>query len=193
MVCSCDFIVVKRRGSLDVAENDLFRNINDNNASMPTLEPFAERLQITPCGTLSFCDLTSNEDCYETPVKSCTQCSIAKGAVLIFFIILLALAILIGNVLVIFFGRLRYKRRTITKVDNAKTSLAMADMLSGKLFYWQLVFVFMKIMNSLVTISPKIFKLTGKKRKWYIYLHIFHSFIHFSFFIFGTTAIANAQ
>ena len=148
MVCSCDFIVEKRRGSSDVAEKDLFRNINDNNASMPTLEPFAERLQITPCGTLSFCDLTSNKDCYETPVRSCTQCSIAKGAVLIFFMTLLSLAILIGNILVIFVGRLRYKKRTITKIDYAKTSLAMADMLSGKLFYWQLLFVFMKIIGS---------------------------------------------
>ena len=148
MVCSCDFVVVKRRGSSDVAEKDLFRNITDNNASMPTLESFAERLQITPCGTLSFCDLTSNEDCYDTPVKSCTQCSIAKGAVLIFFITLLAMAILIGNVLVIFVGRLRYKKKTITKIDYAKTSLAMADMLSGKLFYWKLRFVLMKIIGS---------------------------------------------
>ena len=133
MVCSCDFFVEKGRGSLDVAENDLFRNITDNNASLPTLEPFTERLQIIPCGTLSFCDLTSNEDCYATPVKSCTQCSMAKGAILVFFIILLALAILIGNILVIFVGRLRYKKRTITKVDYAKTSLAVADMLTGKL------------------------------------------------------------
>ena len=121
MVCACDFIPHSIVGSSGATEEDLFRNITEVNASL------------LPCGTLSFCDLTSNEDCYSTPVRSCTQCSIAKGAVLIFFVTLLAMAILIGNILVIFVGRLRYKKRTITKIDYAKTSLAVADMLTGKL------------------------------------------------------------
>ena len=121
MACACDFVPHSIVGSSGATEEDFMQNITNVNALL------------LPCGTLSFCDLTSNEDCYSTPVRSCTQCSIAKGAVLIFFIISLALAILIGNVLVIFVGRLRYKKRTITKIDYAKTSLAVADMLTGKL------------------------------------------------------------
>ena len=84
------------------------------------------------CGTFPFCDESANRLCYGTPVHSCELCSLANGSVLVSFFVLLALAIIIGNVMIIGVGWIRYQKKTMDKLDIAKTSLAIADTLIGK-------------------------------------------------------------
>jgi len=83
------------------------------------------------CGALPFCEQSANRRCHITPVKSCDQCSLARGGAFVFFFVLLALSIVIGNLLIVCVGWLRYRKKVLNKTDISKTSLALGDMLIG--------------------------------------------------------------
>ena len=84
------------------------------------------------CGAIPFCEQPANHLCHITPVRSCNQCSLSKGGVFVFFFVLLALAIVIGNALIICVGWIRYRKKTLNKTDISKSSLAVGDMLIGQ-------------------------------------------------------------
>ncbi|CAK8694165.1 unnamed protein product, partial [Clavelina lepadiformis] len=75
--------------------------------------------------------------CFNTTLLECQQCGIIRGAIFLFVVVCLGLAILIGNVLTVLVGIRRCRRGKESKMDICRTSLAMADILASV----QLMFV----------------------------------------------------
>ncbi|CAK8694169.1 unnamed protein product [Clavelina lepadiformis] len=75
--------------------------------------------------------------CFNTTLLECQQCGIIRGAIFLFVVVCLGLAILIGNGLTVLVGIRRCRRGKESKMDICRTSLAMADILASV----QLMFV----------------------------------------------------
>ncbi|XP_076803141.1 uncharacterized protein LOC143447091 [Clavelina lepadiformis] len=69
--------------------------------------------------------------CADIPLLSCDKCDLTRGAVFLSFVILLGLAILIGNILIICVGIQRHRKNKHTKMDLCRSSLALADLTTG--------------------------------------------------------------
>ena len=99
--------------------------ISDQNTRFPG------RLQL--CGNPGFCFNGVYDDCSNQTLNECERCDVGLAAIFIFFVTLLGLAIVLGNVLITLVGYRRYKDRKADKMDLCKTSLAVADSLTGTL------------------------------------------------------------
>ena len=84
------------------------------------------------CGTLPFCNNSANFACMNTTIKNCNKCNLVKGVLFMLFLIILGVVILIGNMLIIAVVYRRHRKKKIDKIDMMKTSLAVADLLTGK-------------------------------------------------------------
>ena len=84
------------------------------------------------CGTLPFCDNSANSACMNTTIKNCNKCNLVKGVLFMLFLIILGVVILIGNMLIIAVVIRCHRKKKIDKIDMMKTSLAVADLLTGK-------------------------------------------------------------
>ncbi|CAK8686655.1 unnamed protein product [Clavelina lepadiformis] len=86
------------------------------------------------CGYPGFCVGTPFEiyqNCSNQTLFECEACGVDKAVIFLCFVLLFGLAICFSNALVIWIGLKRLKRRKATKVDICKTSLAIADILTG--------------------------------------------------------------
>ena len=84
------------------------------------------------CGTLPFCDNSAKSACMNTTIINCNKCSLIKGVLFMLFLIILGVVILIGNMLIIAVVYRSHRKKKIDKIDMMKTSLAIADLLTGK-------------------------------------------------------------
>ena len=85
------------------------------------------------CGQPGFCTNNIYANCPNTILSECQECDNGLAAVFMFFIICLGIAILLGNLLIIFVGYRKHKENKKDKMDVCKMSLALADMIAGKL------------------------------------------------------------
>ena len=85
------------------------------------------------CGQPGFCTSDIYANCFNTILSECQECDNGLATVFIFFIICLGIAILLGNLLIILVGYRKHKENKKDKVDVCKMSLALADMVAGKL------------------------------------------------------------
>ena len=85
------------------------------------------------CGQPGFCTSDIHANCPNTILSECQECDNGLATVFMFFIICLGIAILLGNLLIIFVGYRKHKENKKDKMDVCKTSLALADMVAGKL------------------------------------------------------------
>ncbi|CAK8679906.1 unnamed protein product [Clavelina lepadiformis] len=67
--------------------------------------------------------------------NSCRQCGVGREAAFMIGMIIIGLIIFSGNALVICIGYRRWKRDDLSRLDICKTSLACADILTGKIGY----------------------------------------------------------
>ena len=102
--------------------------------SSPNATSIFPENNITLCGNRPFCKPSANSHCLNTSITNCDQCSIPKGGVFEFFLILLGLCIVVGNIIILAVGCLRYRKKILDKLDIAKSSLAVADMVRGDCF-----------------------------------------------------------
>ncbi|CAK8686685.1 unnamed protein product [Clavelina lepadiformis] len=86
------------------------------------------------CGYPGFC-VGSPPDiyfkCSNQTLFECEACGVGRAASFLFFVLLFGLAIFLGNALVIWVGYKRFNRGKANKMDICKTSLAVADILTG--------------------------------------------------------------
>ena len=106
---------------------------NYKNASMSNTA-FSNIRLTRICGQPGFCTSEIYANCPNITVSECQECNNGLGAVFIFFIICLGIAILLGNLLIILVGYRKHKENKKDKMDVCKMSLALADMVAGKLF-----------------------------------------------------------
>ncbi|CAK8686669.1 unnamed protein product [Clavelina lepadiformis] len=70
-------------------------------------------------------------NCSNQTLFECDMCGVGRAASFLFFVLLFGLAIFVGNALVIWVGYKRFNRGKGNKMDICKTSLAIADILTG--------------------------------------------------------------
>ena len=99
-----------------------------NNSTNSSIAQVLSRL----CTNPGFCSNAILDDCSHQPLTECERCNLGLASVFIFFVVLLGLAILLGNLIITLVSYQRYKARKMNKFDIFKTSLALADMLTGK-------------------------------------------------------------
>ena len=99
-----------------------------NNSTNSSITQVLSRL----CTNPGFCSNGVYDDCSHQPLTECERCDLGLASVFIFFVVLLGLAILLGNLIITLVSYHRYKARKMDKFDICKTSLALADMLTGK-------------------------------------------------------------
>ena len=99
-----------------------------NNSTNSSITQVLSRL----CTNPGFCSNGVYDDCSHQPLTECERCDLGLASVFIFFVVLLGLAILFGNLIITLVSYHRYKTRKMDKFDICKTSLALADMLTGK-------------------------------------------------------------
>ena len=85
------------------------------------------------CGQPGFCTNDIYANCPNTILSECQECDNGLAAVFMFFIICLGIAILLGNLLIVLVGYRKHKENKKDKMDVCKMSLALADMVAGKL------------------------------------------------------------
>lgn len=93
------------------------------------------------CGTIGICKLTASEKCQNISIKNCSECDQSVFGFFIFLVLLLGLAILIGNILIItvyFYSKEKQEER---KMDIYKASLAIADVIAGFFFFFLLQYL----------------------------------------------------
>ena len=90
------------------------------------------------CGVPGICSIQAKNNCFHVPLQTCEECSSASLGLFIFFVSCLGLAILLGNLLVIKVYYFQYRNKKLSKFDNFRLSLAVADLLTGNLsqFWW---------------------------------------------------------
>ena len=86
-----------------------------------------------PCGYPHppFCNDAFYNTCWNQTIAACENCDMGLAAAFLLFVVLLGLAIVLGNALIAIVGYRRYKDGKATKMDFCKSSLAVADTLTG--------------------------------------------------------------
>ncbi|XP_076821161.1 complement receptor type 2-like [Clavelina lepadiformis] len=129
------------RRALDVAktndfiQSNFFISTNMTNYTAASRTNGSDLIPITSvCGYPGFC-VGSPPDiyfkCFSQTLFECEMCGVGRAAVFLFFVLLFGLAIFFCNVLVIWVGYKRFNRGKGNKMDICKTSLAVADCLTG--------------------------------------------------------------
>ena len=83
------------------------------------------------CGVPGICSIQAKNNCFQVPVQSCEKCSFAPLGLFIFCVSCLGLAILLGNLLVMAVYYSNRKKSTLSKIDDFRVSLAVADLIAG--------------------------------------------------------------
>jgi len=89
------------------------------------------------CGFPAFCSHAAVKKCQNITLWECEACSQAGSIVFVIFLSLLGLAILTGNLFVIW-CKLSRKKGFAGAYNTIKASLAIADLLTGKLLFLKL-------------------------------------------------------
>ena len=84
------------------------------------------------CGLPGFCSKSAYDTCYNTTLRNCSECSGAASLAFIIFAVCLGLTIFVGNSLIITVGYKRRNKGKESKLDICRSSLALADILTGK-------------------------------------------------------------
>lgn len=91
---------------------------------------------IPTCGQPGFCTKDFFANCLHTPLNDCKFCNRGLAGLLMFFIVLIGILICFGNILIILVEYRRGKRKKTEKINLCKSSLAVADLLTGKLSFY---------------------------------------------------------
>jgi len=116
-------------------DNSVFRSYEGNETFVDNVRynSFIINRYHSLCGQPGFCSNEVHELCFNTPLYECGLCHNEQAVLFIFFVICLGLAILLGNILIVLVGYRRYKSGQSKKLNIWKISLAIADLLIGKL------------------------------------------------------------
>ena len=90
--------------------------------------PFAFNL----CGVPGTYKYTALRNCANVTLNNCSDCNSAASELFAFLVATMGLSVLLGNSLILAAAARFYKKRTETKIDLIKASLAIADLLTGK-------------------------------------------------------------
>ena len=112
---------------LDQGVHDFTQKMQLSN-SMENLTTEQSRI----CGLPGFCSKSAYDTCYNTTLRNCSECSGAASLAFIIFAVCLGLAIFVGNSLILTVGYKRHKKGKESKLDICRSSLAFADILTGK-------------------------------------------------------------
>lgn len=85
------------------------------------------------CGTPGLCKLNAAEKCTNISLDHCSECSHVVFGFYVFIILILGLAIVSGNLLILKVYYDLKKKCKERKVDIYKASLAIADLIAGKM------------------------------------------------------------
>ena len=113
-------------------QNDSIDGVNDSSQRM--LQNGMNNLtteQSRICGLPGFCSQTAFDTCFNTTLRNCSECSGAASLAFIIFAVCLGLAIFVGNSLILTVGYKRHKKGKESKLDICRSSLALADILTG--------------------------------------------------------------
>ena len=99
--------------------------------STPGPDPFCQNAYPGVCSQYA-CD-----ECFNTIITECAQCSQVAIVIIFCYFIAIGLAIVFGNALTICVGIKHHRDGNASKLDYCRTSLAVADMLTGKLNFKQ--------------------------------------------------------
>ena len=83
------------------------------------------------CGLPGSCSRIAYDTCYTTTLINCSECNGAASSAFIIFTVYLGLAIFVGNSLILTVGYKRRKNGKKSKLDICRSSLAIADILTG--------------------------------------------------------------
>ena len=84
------------------------------------------------CGVPGTCKYTALRNCENVTLNNCSDCNPAASGLFGFLVVTIGFFILLGNSLILAVAARFYKKRTATKIDLLKVSLAIADLLTGK-------------------------------------------------------------
>lgn len=79
-----------------------------------------------------FCSNRVQQECYDIKLPNCGECSTGGAAAFMVLVAFFGLAIVFGNLLVLAVVRLRKSKGKLENMDLHRTSLAVADLLTGK-------------------------------------------------------------
>ena len=85
------------------------------------------------CGVPGVCNPSAIPSCLNVTVGDCDECSSTASGFFVFIILILGLAVLIGNLLILLVTARLHKRRTVKSNDWFKASLAVSDVITGKI------------------------------------------------------------
>ena len=86
------------------------------------------------CDFPAFCDETAATKCSNTKLSSCEQCDVTKASLFLFVVWSLSFIVLISNIVTLGVGIYRRKRGSRQKVDDVRSSLAIADLFTGTVY-----------------------------------------------------------
>ena len=113
--------------------NDSIDGVNDSTQKMH-LSNAMENLtteQTRICGLPGFCSKSAYDTCYNTTLRNCSECTGAASLAFISFVVCLGFAIFVGNSLILTVGYKRHKKGKESKLDICRSSLVLADILTG--------------------------------------------------------------
>ena len=85
------------------------------------------------CGVPGICNPSAIPSCLNVTVGDCDECSSTASGFFVFIILILGLAILVGNSLILLVTARLHKKRTVKSNDWFKASLAVSDVITGKI------------------------------------------------------------
>lgn len=117
--------------SMESQTTNSFTSTYQNFTTLMQTTPNVTKL-LPPCGQPGYCTYQIYNNCKNTILSECEECSVSLGVIMITLIILLGIGIVLGNSLIIYVGYHKCKKGKHDKTDLCKTSLAAADMITGK-------------------------------------------------------------
>ena len=114
----------RQNDSIDGVDNSTYKMLGNGMNNLTT-----EQTRI--CGLPGFCSQTAFDTCYNTTLRNCSECNGAASLAFIIFAVCLGLAIFVGNSLILTVGYKRHKKGKESKLDICRSSLALADILTG--------------------------------------------------------------
>ena len=89
------------------------------------------------CIYLVVCDEMACTNCKNILIPNCDHCNYSVVVFLLCYAILVSLSIFIANVVIIFVGVKHHRMGTASKIEYCRTSLAVADLLIGKCYFFK--------------------------------------------------------
>ena len=83
------------------------------------------------CDFPAFCDESVADECWNLKLNSCPRCDVTKASLFLFTVLSLGVLVLLSNFLTLTVGIYRRKKESRQKIDDVRSSLAIADLLTG--------------------------------------------------------------